>query len=274
MKFSMTQAWDNALAILRANAGLMAIVAGLFVFLPSLALGLFNPALISGPVMPDGADMEQMQQIFTDYYLDNGVWMAVTTIIGLVGSLALYALVGSDRPTVAEALKRGAVTLLPNIAAQLIYVIVLAVIGGLLIGIPAALGVPALAVLLGLIFAVFFIYAIVKLSMVTPVMVIERTLNPIAAIIRSWKLTKGNSLRLFGYYLILAVCFLVIAAVLSMVSMTLMALLGSGTAGVFAAGFVSGLMGAIYAAVIVAILAAVHRQLVGQSPQEVSEAFE
>ena len=71
--------------------------------------------------------------------------------------------------------------------------------GGIAAG--AAAG-AAVAALLALVAVVAFVYVMVKFSLTAPVIVMEHQLNPVRALARSWHLTRGNSLRLFGFYLL------------------------------------------------------------------------
>jgi len=274
MKFDMSRAWNEAMAILRANGGLMAVIAGLFVFLPNLAMTMLAPATMSGPPMEGDETPEQMLEIMGGFYGEVGPWMLALSIIGLIGSLAMYALVTTARPTVGEALKTGLLAFVPAILAQILMGVAVGVVGAVLIGLPFVIGLPALAVLTIPIFAVLLIYIIVKLTLTSPVIVIEGVRNPIAALQRSWRLTKGNSLRLFGFYFILLICIFVVMAVFAMFSSLFIALLGEGTAGLLVAGILNGVISAAFAVLGVGILSAVHRQLAGPTPQTVSETFE
>ena len=274
MKFDMSRAWNEAMAILRANGGLMAVIAGLFVFLPNLAMTMLAPATMSGPPMEGDETPEQMLEIMGGFYGEVGPWMLALSIIGLIGSLAMYALVTTARPTVGEALKTGLLAFIPAILAQILMGVAVGVVGAVLIGLPFVIGLPALAVLTIPIFAVLLIYIIVKLTLTSPVIVIEGVRNPIAALQRSWRLTKGHSLRLFGFYFILLICIFVVMAVFAMFSSLFIALLGEGTAGLLVAGILNGVISAAFAVLGVGILSAVHRQLAGPTPQTVSETFE
>ena len=90
----------------------------------------------------------------------------------------------------------------------------------------------------------------------------------------SWTLTKGNSLLLFAFYVMLVIVFFVISVVLSMVFGVVFALLGQGTALLIANGILSGALGAAATMVFTAVLAAVHRQLAGPSAGNISRTFE
>ena len=137
----------------------------------------------------------------------------------------------------------------------------------------AALGVGALAAIAMLVALVGAIYAMVKVSLSAPVIAIEKVFNPIAVLARSWRLTKGNSLRIFGFFVLIMIVYFVLSMVVGMVIMGVLTLLGDSL-GVIVNGVLSGLLGAFATVVFVAVLAAIHRQLAGPSAAAVSETFE
>jgi membrane-anchored glycerophosphoryl diester phosphodiesterase (GDPDase) len=119
------------------------------------------------------------------------------------------------------------------------------------------------------------VYVMIKLSLVLPVIVIENVRNPMAALTRSWQLTKGNSLRLFVFYLLLTIAYFVIVMVIGMVSMAPVVLIaGQGKAAMLVGGLVSGIVGAAASALLTAILAAIHRQLAGPSAASIGATFD
>ena len=116
MKFSMSEAWRDATAMLSANREVLLIVAAIFFLLPGLV-----PAL----VMPDlqqtlMADPQNMAAAFNGLLAEWGmillVGFVVITLAQIVGYLAMLALLrDASRPTVGEALRLGLVGLLPAI---------------------------------------------------------------------------------------------------------------------------------------------------------------
>jgi hypothetical protein len=124
----------------------------------------------------------------------------------MLGLLAL--LTDHRRPTVAEALKIGFRKVFSYIGAYLIAGFAIALAAFVLIGLTAAVS-TALA-FVGVI-ALFLIlaYAMVKLSLVPAVLVKEDVANPITALSRSWRLTKGNSFRLFFFYFLIVLVMII-----------------------------------------------------------------
>lgn len=271
MKFDMGRAWSEATALIAANRELVAIIAGIFVFLPSLVLAVVAPEMITGPAEVHPNDPTAA---LTEFYTANGIWLLLLSIVNAVGSLALFALFAENRPTVGQAIGTGSRALLPYLGAQILLVIGLSVLIGIPVGLAVAAGGAAAGVLVGLIGLVGFVYLMVKFSMLAPAMVIDGILNPVKALRTSWHSTKGNSLRLFAFYLLLGVAVIVVAIIFGMVSGLFVALLGTGTAALMLGGAINGLLGAVWAVLIVAVLSATYRQLTGPSNGLVAETFE
>lgn len=283
MKFNMSQAWNDATAMFSANREVLLVVAGIFFLLPGL---------LTAVVFADeqAEAMAVMQKMMTGGQLDpaempefgGGFALAslALTLFQLVGMMALLALLNdAKRPTVGEAIAI-AVRLLPSlIGVSIIYVIgyFVVIMGGALIlgGLAAAVGAGVLAAILAIPFIAVIFYLMTKFSLTLAVLVLERQFNPIKALAGSWKLTKGNSVRLFGFYFLLMVVYIVISLLISGLFMSLIFMIvGNGTLGIFLLGIISGSISAVVITIFVAILAAIHRQLSGPSAAAVSELFE
>lgn len=272
MQFDMGRAWRDAAAMITGNREVMLIVAGVFFFLPSFAAVLLFPDMQAQ--LSQNATPEQAQQFMTDFYVNNAPIFVLTGLVQIVGFIALLALLRDDsRPTLGAALKVGLVGLLPYIGVQLLVALGIMLLIVIVIAASAAGGV-AVGAVLGIAAAVASAYILVKLSLITPVVGIEKVMNPVTVLKRSWALTKGNSLRLFAYYLLLFGVFLVVTLVLSMVFGVVFALLGTGTAFMIANGLFSGLLSAAATLVFAAVLAGVHRQLAGPSTDRLTGTFE
>lgn len=270
MKFSMTMAWNEAMTMFRANREVLLIVAGIFFFLPSLLVSMAVPGLQEQMV----ADPEQLSATMATLWVSWGWLFALVMLAQMVGFLALLSLLRDHaRPTVGEALKAGLTCLLPAIGTYLLVIVALSLVLGLLIGLGMATGSVAVGAIAGVLAFVLFVYLSVKLSLAGPVIALDKVLNPFMVIARSWKLTKGNSFRLFGFYALLTICYLVISIVVSIPVMLGVMALGE-TAGVIVNGLVSGAISAVVTVVFVAILASIHRQLSGPSDQAIGQVFE
>jgi hypothetical protein len=273
MKLEMNRAWNDALRLLRLSREVILVVAGVFFFLPYLAFMIVVP----NPLADAGAAPLEPQEILDrlgEFY--GQVWWVVLIIlivqaIGMLGLLAL--LTDRRRPTVGEALKTGVVKMLPYIAAYLLVGFALGTAVLILAAIPALVGLPALGALVLLAAAVPWIFLFVRFSLVAPVLVKENVANPLTALKRSWALTRGNGWRLFGFFFLLVVAYLVVVLVVSMVVGTIFSLLGRPIAE-FGDSLVTSLFNAGWATLFMAVLAAVHEQLAGFSPAKLNETFE
>jgi membrane-anchored glycerophosphoryl diester phosphodiesterase (GDPDase) len=274
MKLDMGQAWSQAVAMMSANRDLIAIVAGVFFFLPYLALMLMLPDMASElPVAQPGDDPQVVLDAFVAIYARVWPYILAVVIFQGIGSLALLALLrDSTRPTLGEALKLGLVAFLPYLGAQLVAGVGIGVVVALLVGGAAAVN-QALAVLVMLLVFVGAVYVAVKLSLTMPVIGIERVYNPITALARSWRLTKGNSLRLFFFYFLIIVAGVIVVSVLQMIFGLVFALLGA-EGGLIGNGVVSSLLNAAWVTIFLAVLAAAHRQLSGPSSAALADVFE
>jgi len=275
MKFDMGRAWNDAVALLRANQQVVLVVAGVFFFLPYLAMMVFlpdyaqalGPAGTSQAATPDEA-LAELTSLYTK------LWWAILLVavvqgIGMLGLLAL--LTDRNRPTVAEALVIRAKSFLTYLGAQILQSIVMVLIIIVPFVVGGAAGLAA-GVIVGLLAAVAVLYLFTKFSLSIPVIVAERVMNPVTALGRSWALTKGNSVRLFFFYCLLFIVLIVITIVLSIVLGIIGAITGPEGA-LLVSGLSNAIVNMIGLSLFLAVLAAAHRQLSGAAAS-VGETFE
>ena len=264
MKLDLGRAWNDATALISANKDVIAIVAGVFFFLPYLALSLLMPE-VAQPQINNPEDTEAVLEALSALYADNWWVFVLTSVLQMIGMLALFALLtDAGRPTVGEALKRGTFGFPTYLAAQ--------ILSGLAIGailVLLALITPILAVLA--IPVVFYI--MVKLSLIGPVIGIEQTLNPFGVLKRSWQLTKGNSFRIFFFFVLLLLVFLVISVLVTLILGVVFAAIGGSIESVGNA-LVGSLVNAAFVVIYLAVLASIHQHLAGPKPEVLSETFE
>lgn len=273
MKLDMSRAWNDATAMISANRETVLILAGVFFFLPNLVLMLSMPDMASTMQMQP-ADSEQALEQMTGMYAQ--MWWAFVLIALLqgVGMLASLSLLGNAaRPTVGEAIKAGVVGLLPYIGVQILQTLLFVAVLGIPFGAAVASGLPGLAFVVGVAVLVAFLYLFTKFSLSAPVIAIDHLMNPLRAMGTSWRITKGNSLRLFLFYLLLFVALLVVFIIVSMVFGMIFALMGSQIM-LIGNGITASLINAASITIFLAVLAAVHRQLAGPTTEDVRETFE
>ena len=261
MKFDLDTAWKETTSLVRDNFRLLAVLAGVFYFLPYMAALLWVPGmseLVMGQFDPNSDRMEAMvQSMFADYW-----WAFILlTIVQGIGLLSMLALLRRRaNPTVAEAITVGVRSVASYVVATILMGFVIGLAAVLIVAPGALTGMAILSVIgiIVLVAAIFYLFT--KFSMVSPVIAIDGVLNPIEALSRSWKLTKGNSLRIFFFYVLLMVAYFVISTVVSLV-FSLVFALGGAEAQTFGNAFSASLMQAVFAVVFIGVLAAVHAQL-------------
>jgi hypothetical protein len=270
MKFDMSAAWRDATAMIGANREVLLVVAGIFFFVPSLILTFAVGDLQELAV----AEPDDLQQAMLALYAEWGWLFGLVSLATMIGYLALLALLRDhNRPTVGEAIKIGLVGLLPAIGTYIVLVLGLGLVVTVLAALAGLTGSAAVGALAVLIIIPVFFYVLVKVSLSGPVIAIEKVYNPFRILARSWRLTKGNSFRLFLFYLLLVVAYFVISIVVGLIVAALVVISGDSI-GLMVNALLSGVVGAIAYTVFVAVLAAVHRQLSGPSAAAVGETFE
>ncbi len=260
MKFDYDTAWKEALALLRKNFGLLAVLAGVFFFIPYAVIMITIPEMDMFANMPsDDSDaaMAAISEVYGDYWWAL-ILLALIQGIGLLAMLALLRRRAS--PTVGEALQVGVKSVLSYFGSQILQTALLMIIAILALAPAAAVGVSILAFVGGLVALVVACYVLTKFSLVSPVIAIDGQRNPVTALKRSWHLTKGNSVRLFFFYLLLLVALVVVSTVLSLILSLVFALAGEQAA-LLGSAIVSGLSNAVIILLMTCILAAVHTQL-------------
>ena len=233
-----------------AHKEIIIAIAGVFLFLPSVILGLF----IEVPAPFDPASSEAASEAVLQLYAANWPFYLLTGVFSIIGYLAIQIVaLDSNRPTVAEALTISATLLLTYLAASI------------LAGIAAGIGV--------LFLIVPGIYLMIKFLLVSPVIAAERILNPITVLKRSWEITRKNSLRIFGFFLIVVIVGLVALVAVSAIFGIVFNLILPASAALFANSALSALLGAAFSVVICLAYAAIYKQLTGIQ-DSVAELFE
>jgi hypothetical protein len=278
-KLDMGKAWTQATGLIGTNRDTIGAIAGLFFFLPSLALALFAPELVNPqPAAPAGADPQVAMQAALDQmskaYTDNWALFLVLSIVQFVGSMSLLALLTDrGRPTVGEAMGIGIRSIPTYLAAQILSALAVGLAVGIPLGIVAAAGSPIAAVLVGFALVLVGAYLFVKFSLIAPVIAIDGVRNPITALRQSWRLTKGNSFRIVAFVLLLFFTIGIIAALVSGILGLVFSALGSQIADI-GNGLVSAAVNTFIGVIFLVVIAAVHRQLSGQTPEGLAQTFE
>lgn len=261
MKFDLDTAWKDALNLLRRNLGLLAVIAGVFFFLPYAVIGIALPGMETLQQAQASGDPEAMLAAVGQIYQDNWYIFLALAIVQGTGLLAMLALVRRRaKPTVGEALGTGARSVVSYILTQAIQALGIMAVATLIVTLGAMTGLGAIAYLALILALALAVYIFVRLSLAAPVIAIEGELNPLKALRQSWALTAGSGTRLLIFYALLLVAFIVVSSVLTLVLGLVFALAGEQAA-LFGEALVSGFVNATMIAMLACILAAVHTQM-------------
>lgn len=270
MRFDSNKAWQDAVQAVSANKDVLWALAGVFYVLPSFAFAVAFPQ----PDPTAGASPEQLLAQLGTYYTTAAPFMLVTVVLQLLGTLSILTMMtDSRRPTVSEAIRIGAASVLPVLAAQLVIGLGLGLVAVVLLGLAGITGSTALVVVMTVMLLVVFLYLSLRTILVSPVVAVDGLRNPIAALRRSWDLTRDNvgALALFLVLLMIAVG-VVFGIIMLVIGMILAVLTGPDTAKLIAA-LISSFLVAGMTVVFVGVIAAVHRQLAGP-PAEMASTFD
>lgn len=278
-KLDMGKAWTEATGLIGSNRDTISAIAGLFFFLPTLALALFAPELANPePAGPPSGDPQAMMQAMmgqmTQAYADNWPLFAATTVVQFIGSLSLLALLTDRaRPTVREALAVGIASAPAYLGAQILSALAAGIVIGLPLGLIAVAGSTIAIVLAGFVLVLIALYVFIKFALIAPVIAIEGTRNPIKALARSWRLTKGNSVRIAAFLVLLFFTIGIIAALVTGIFGLVLAAFGSQVAAI-GNGVIGAAVNTGIGVIFLVVIAAIHRQLAGHSPERLAETFE
>ena len=192
-KLSLSRAWDETRDVLASDGKLIGAVALALFFLPGVLAGVIRP------------DSEGLPKTASELLLVTAV-----AIIGVIGQLAIIRLALGTRSTVGDTIRQGAMRAPSYIAAGIIWLCPILLVGYFLAGDVVRspeTAKPASSVAFLIIFCVL-IFLSVRMLMTSSVATAERA-NPVEILRRSWQLTSGNWWRLFGFLCL----FLVVALV-------------------------------------------------------------
>lgn len=247
MKFSSSAAWAETTAMARRNPGLIATVAGVFIFLPYLLLAYLLPP-------PEPGDPSLILAAMRDYFAANFHWYLLQGVVAMIGAVAILLLIFSRDISVGGAIG-AALWLLPFYFLASFLSGAMVVLGLLLLIVPG-------------------LYLWGRLAPLGPVIVVENRRNPIDAIARTFALTKDNGWAIFFYVLLVAIAAAILFAVVGgLIGMILVLILGDDVGGLLAM-IVGAAFDAALAVVMVLIAAGIYRQLGGDRATEAASAFE
>lgn len=276
MKLDMNAVWSRGMTLVRENFQLLAVIAGVFIMLPTIALYFLIPGM-EELVVP-GADPEIVQQKMLDLIGPIATYGVIGSVIQFVGYGAMIALMGDNRPTVGEALSTGAKSVLTIIGGFIVF-IVLYMVAAIVIVTPIAMlagaaGIPGLAAIAPLFVIAVAVFLMARFSLTMPVVVIDHVFNPLKAVKRSWDITGRSQWGVIAFWGILFIAYMIISLLLMGVFGVVAAIFSGGAGGSLILGLVNGLISLVVAIVLSGLVVAMHAQLSGPSDRQISETFD
>ena len=261
---------------------LVAIHAAVFVLLPGAALQFTMPAdaEIEGPCSavrdPTASDAIKEKAVLTLSELMAPFIMlaGVTAVIAHVGYAGIVALIGGARPTVGQALSQALRVILPRVLALIITFVALYVVLALVQLMLTPLPPPVAAFLGAILGLLSAFYLTARLALTLPVMVIEWELNPLKALMRSWRLTGANPGNVFGFWMLMAVAWFVTMVLQLAVAILLTSVPGPGPTATLIQGLIGGAFSMVWGAIYCAMGVAMHTALKGKAPEEIAADFD
>lgn len=236
MKFDASAAWADAKRMLGGQREILLALTGFFIFLPNLMLATLRPFQADGTTI---AEFFASWQLWMDR---NAIWVVLSLIMAAIGRMAtLILLTADERPTVGQSLRLSAMIVPIDVAAQLLSLIPIA-LGGLLLVVPA-------------------LYVAARLVLVDVAIVAMRLRNPVAPLVTSWQVTRGNGWRLA---LVLVVLFLggnILQIAAGTIGRLIFTLLGGAATGEFAATLIGAAVSAGMSLLLLLMALSAWRQL-------------
>lgn len=237
-KFDMGAAWDDAKRLLGAHSGMVWAVAGVFVFLPQLILGLLVP---QPPAMSQGGATEAEAALLMEWLWVALPYILLVSLAAVVGTISIMRLwLARASISVSDALRVG-LTLVPT-------VLVAQILTGLAAGFAMIL----------LIFPGLYLYA--RFIAIGPLAADLKIYSPLKLIGLSWGMTKGRGLSILLYLVLV----LVAAAIVYLLLSTVAALIFGYIPGVgpTLVQFVGAALATLLNVFVLAITTSIYRQLV------------
>ncbi len=237
-KLDFTAAWNDALALLKGNLEVVLPVAGVFLLLPIIIFGFVAPQ----PEFAAGGNQDVVMNQMMEWL---GVFLPgiiVLSLISIIGNLAIYSLVlKPEKPSVGQAITMALGMFLPMLLAAIL---------------------SGIATFVGFIFLLVpGIYLAIKFSLTGPALVAEGIRSPVDALKRSWELTKGNSLYILAFYLIIGIVGGIAVGVSGAISTAIFTMILPESASLLVSAIISGIFQTIFNIVILFVGIAIYRQL-------------
>lgn len=253
-KLSISRAWDETKQVIARDGNLLTTIALALFVLPGVVSDIVTPAAPPGQLPKMG------------YWT---VLAIIALLIALVGQLAVIRLAIGSGLTVGEAIRHGARRAPAYLAATLMWVLPFVILfmvlagtsGGKLQDMP-----PAAALGLILLCGIVLFFAIRML--LSSAVASAEPVGPVEILRRSWQLTHGHWLRLFGFFVAVVIAALVAIIAVSAVGGILAQLIFGGvgplTVGALLVALLTQIVSALVSVILMVMLARIYVQLSGE----------
>lgn len=261
-------------------AAFFAIQIVLFLVMGGMMGGAVFGSLMAGGAMMEGGSPDAFGGLSVGLIVGLFVIYLLYLVVGAASAAALSAAASPlIRPSAGESVAIGFRSA-PTLVGVILLFMLAYILGAIVFGVAAALlGAisEALAVVAVLVAVPVLIWAACRVSIVFPVIAVDRETGPVAAIRRAWGLTRGHVLKIIALFVIYAVA----AAILFGVIFALFGGAVAGTAGMGQMPSMGTLAGAgvlfLIASILLALtgaalMSAIHGELAGGG-ESLAETF-
>lgn len=169
----------EARALWHRDRALLWPLSALFVLLPQLALLLLVPPV---PDVDPAASVEAWNTALEPWIASYGGWYVLATLVAQYGTLAIVSLYMPPVPTAGGAMARAGWRFPRALLAALVVAMPCGAVA------LAALSVPLLAAFV----VPAIVYVLARSTLANPVILAENGTGAVAAVARSWRLTRGR----------------------------------------------------------------------------------
>jgi hypothetical protein len=248
---SISKAWEESKKVLQRDAKLFTAVALAMITVPITVGNFFAPSMELGQPIKFGP------------------WMLVSLLFLLVtiaGVLAMSSLAIEHGMRVGDAMQRGFRRLLPFCVVAIGILLLLSIVGGIVVGAAGSTS-PVFAIQVLLLLFLLLSPLLARFSITTSVAAAEDG-GPVHLVRRSWALSRGSVLKLWGVVILLCIAGLVLeftaGAIFGSLLTILVGPLDPGSASKLVLAAIFGLLRAVEFLLFAVVMARIYVQLAGR----------
>lgn len=263
-RLDSSAAWKSATRMVAANRDMLMAIAGVFFLLP----GLLGAIILPKPNFAPDMSEQQVAEALTRFYGDAFPLLILLSLPLIVGFMTmLNVMLDRERPTVGAAIGRSIRALPSYLGAQILSGLALSALWLMALALLTILLPPVLAVVISL---GAMIYPVTRLLLVVPEIAVRQVRSPIAAMVRSIRLTRANFAAIALYFGPAFLLFFVIyGLVMIFVGVVLVQTTGGESQRLLGEAII-GVLFAVGYTYFAAMIASTHQQLAGSDADNVS----